>query len=161
MKCQHNKPADQNRFKVILRDYPYGFFADPETLKPLPLEIDFIVTADWLLSDSRSMRLTRNVAFVDPDGKVWRAGKNRVVDGLSSPRILWRIQPPFVGKAREGSVIHDIACKDKKHPSKEVHWVFWNAMRARRMHKVCAFLRWFSVRVGGPRFKGLPQGARE
>ena len=141
-----------SQFAKLLEDHPFGFFADPMTLRPLKPWLP-IVQADWM-PNARDMRLSKPVAFIDPNGHIWRAATGRVVDGMSSPRLLWRIQPPFVGRGREGSVIHDVACVDKLRPSSEVHWVFWCAMRARRMSPWEAWWRWAGTRVRGPRFRG-------
>ena len=140
-------PAD-SRFEK----HPLGFFADPRTLRPLPVWLP-IVQAEWL-PNGRDMRLLADVVFVDPKGRIWRADTGRVVNGLSSPRVFWRIQPPFVGKAREASVIHDVACEDQQMPSPYVHWVFWCAMRANGVGPVEAWCRWRMVSWFGPRFNG-------
>jgi hypothetical protein len=133
---------------------PFGYFADPVTLEPLlPENHRSVIKVAWL-PDGRGMMLTKDVVFFDPTGRKWTADAGEIVDGLSVPRFLWRIQPPFVGKAREASVIHDVACVRKEQPSWRVHWVFWCAMRARGVHPVLAFSRWLAVRCFGPRFKG-------
>jgi hypothetical protein len=130
----------------------YGHFADPATMEPLP-EDSCVVEVGWL-PGGRGMVLRKDVVFVDPECRKWVADEGEIIDGLSVPRFLWRIQPPFVGRAREASVIHDSACVKKERPSPMVHWVFWCAMRTRGVHPVVAFTRWAAVRVFGPRFKG-------
>ena len=134
------------------RRYPFGYFSSggPDPIGPR----DHIVDARWL-RDGRKVILLRDVVFVDPDGVRWVAPCGRVVDGLSTPRVLWRIQPPFSGKAREASVIHDAACEDRVLPSWQVHRAFYFAMRANGVGWLAAWARWLSVRLFGPRFKGV------
>lgn len=143
-------PPTTSRFRELLKGHPFGFFADPATLRPLPFWKP-VVKCVWC-RDGRNIRLTHPVVFVDPNGRAWRASVERIVNGLSSPRFLWRVQPPFVGRAREASVIHDVLCEDQPVPSPYVHWVFWCAMRANGVHPVEAWARWFAVRWFGPRF---------
>ena len=148
-------PPNGSRFAGLLRKHPFGFFADPETLRPLP-DDEPIVCAAWL-RDGRNMRLLAPVVFVDPNGNQWRADTGRVINGISSPRFCWRIQPPYVGRSRDPSVIHDVLCEDRPVDSDYVHWVFWCAMRAVGVPPRRAERRWRKVVNWGPRFKGAQE----
>jgi hypothetical protein len=141
-------PEDHEGF---LLDRPFGFFAHPTLLTPL--DMSSVVEARWA-ANGRDMVLCNEVVFVDAEGYVWRAMPGRVVNGKSSPRFVWRICPPYVGRDREASVIHDVACVDKLYPSPCVHRVFYWAMRARGVSSLRAWLRWAAVRFFGPRFRG-------
>ena len=57
-------------FQSIIAEHPYGFFADPVTLRPLPADEPAVVAA-WLV-DPRLVRVEKDIAFVDPGGVVWR-----------------------------------------------------------------------------------------
>lgn len=129
----------------------FGYFADPKTGKPEPAEP--IICTYWE-RDGRHMSLVRDVHYVDPDSLLWKAPALSVINGLSTPRFFWRIAPPYVGLAREASVIHDVACQQKRYPSWQVHRMFYLAMRASGVGFVKAGLRWLAVRLFGPRFKG-------
>ncbi len=136
----------------FLQDHPYGYFADPVTLVPVASSVS-VTGTDWCRGGNyRDMILVRDVAFVAPDGIVWRAFKDDIINGLSTPRFFWRFAPPYIGKAREASVIHDSACQRKGRPSQLVHKMFYQAMRANGVNRVSAFLRWAAVRLFGPRF---------
>jgi len=143
-------------FDQLKERYPFGFFADPATLRPLPDDVP-VVQAEWLRTGPgayRDMQLTRTVVFIDPQGNQWRAEVDSVINGVSSPWLFWRWQPPYVGRARDASVIHDVFCVKREKPSDEVHWVFWCMMRSSGLHPAKAWLRWFMTRHFGPQFKG-------
>ncbi len=61
------------------------------------------------------MKLLYNFTYEDPNGLLWNAPGGSIVDGASIPRIAWKVVgTPFYGKYRDASVIHDVACEDKK-----------------------------------------------
>ena len=139
-------------FRRLLRKHRFGFFAAPDTQRPLPAGQPVVKCV--LLRNGRDIRLIEPVVFIDPEGRTWRADAGRTVNGLSVPRFFWRIQPPLTGKAREASVIHDVLCVDCPVSSRYAHWVFYCAMRANGVGPIEAFDRWAAVRMFGPRFKG-------
>src|SRR5262245_61911456 len=86
------------------------------------------VDARWLV-DGRKMELLAPFAFVDADNVHWDAPKGSVVDGASIPQFAWSIiGGPFEGRYRDASVIHDVACDERKHPWESVHLTFYHAM---------------------------------
>lgn len=119
----------------------------------------FIGEADLrLLSDGRSMQLLEDLKFSDASGQVWMARRGDIIDGASIPRFFWRfIGPPFVGKYRRASIIHDVYCNSEVVDSPKVHEMFWEAMRADQTPIIQAVLMWLAVRLFGPRFKGCHQ----
>jgi len=130
----------------------FGSYVDPRTLQLLNGANDIIHTS-WG-RDGRLMTLLQDAAYKDPNGRIWYVDKGHKVNGLSVPWFLWRVQPPFVGRARNASVFHDVHCDLKAFPSPEVHMMFYNIMRMDGVNRVQAFDRWLMVRLFGPRFPG-------
>jgi hypothetical protein len=88
------------------------------------------VKAEWL-PDGQKMKLLENFIYEDSKGLLWKAPSGSIVDGASIPRIAWKVVgTPFYGKYRDASVIHDVACEDKKRSWELVHLAFYHAMRA-------------------------------
>src|SRR5438128_1485511 len=72
------------------------------------------VVAYWN-DDGRSMTLVEPFAYIDPTGMRWDAPAGTRIDGASIPRFAWSIVGgPFEGKYRAPSVIHDVACIERK-----------------------------------------------
>lgn len=110
------------------------------------------VRVEWL-DDGRSMRLLDDYSYTDPQGITWVAPVDSVVDGASIPRIGWSsVGPPFVGLYRNASVIHDIACDEKKRSWEAVHLAFYRAMRASGVSIAKAKSMYAAVYLGGPRW---------
>jgi hypothetical protein len=110
------------------------------------------VKAKWL-RDGRKMKLIEDFSFVDANGKVWEAPKGSVVDGASIPRIFWRsVGPPFVGKYRRASVLHDVACKEQTEPHEDVHKMFYDAMLCDRTPQKKAKIMYDVVKTFGPKW---------
>ena len=110
------------------------------------------VKAEWLV-DGRKMKLSENLIYEDPNSVLWIAPKGVIVDGASIPRIAWRIiGTPFTGKYRVASVIHDVACDEKKRYWKDVHLAFYNAMRASGVSWVLSNIMYGAVYHFGPRW---------
>lgn len=111
------------------------------------------VVARWLThgGDDRDMQLLEEFVFTDPDGKRWIAPEGSIVNGASIPAVLWSsIGPPFVGDYRRASVIHDVACEERREPHDEVHLVFYNAMRADGVGWLKANAMYQAVKRFGP-----------
>jgi len=105
------------------------------------------------LADGRKKRLVNTVIFTDPSGKKWKAPKGHVVDGASIPKLLWPIiGSPFTGKYLAASVIHDVACDEKKESWEAVHKVFHHAMLASGVSETKANLMYRAVYLSGPRW---------
>lgn len=106
----------------------------------------------WL-NDGRKARLLETLIFTDPYGKKWVAPKDHVIDGASIP-IYFRpvIGTPYGGKYVMASIIHDVACDEKKVSWKEVHKAFYHAMLASGVSSKKASLMYNAVYEGGPRW---------
>lgn len=111
------------------------------------------VTTEWLNGNGRDMRLLSELRFTDSGGRTWIAPAGEVVNGASVPRLFWRLMPPFVGKYRFASVVHDSACVHRPFNSKLAHRMFYEAMVASGVHSWQAWLMWLAVRVFGPRWE--------
>src|ERR1700752_1913780 len=81
--------------------------------------------------DGRSMTLVEPFAYLDPTGVRWEAPAGTKVDGASIPRFAWSlIGGPFEGKYRASSVVHDVACNERKADWQDVHLMFHRGMLA-------------------------------
>ena len=111
------------------------------------------VKVEWVEGSPRNMRLLEDVDFTDSKGKMWRAYKDKIINGASIPRILWTsIGSPYVGKYRRASVLHDVHCETKEHPYREIHYMFYEAMRADGVRKSKAKVMYAAVMEGGPKW---------
>ena len=122
------------------------------------------VTAKWL-PNGREMELTEPFAYVDPKGVEWSVPKGAVVDGASIPRALWSVVgPPFIGKYRKASVIHDHFSANMLRPWQEVHEVFFQAALTEGNSVLHSKLMYGAVYAWGPRWDyidGKPVKTRE
>lgn len=120
------------------------------------------ISATWLKGQSaRSMRIDKTVTFTDPKGNIWRVPKGAVVDGASIPQTLQPfVGTPFVGNYRRATVFHDFYCDTKLRKWKNVHEMFYYAMRADGVSKTQAEIMWAAVRYFGPRWKGLSKSGK-
>ena len=110
------------------------------------------VIAEWL-DDGRKMRLTEDFIYIDPSGRRWEAPKGSVIDGASIPCLAWSfIGGPFEGNYRNASVIHDVACIERKLPWQDVHLAFYTAMRAANVDQWKARVMYGAVFHFGPRW---------
>jgi hypothetical protein len=108
------------------------------------------------LDDGRTMRLDKDFAYVDPDGKIWLAPANLVIDGASIPQAFWTIiGGPFSGPYRNASVVHDAACVEKKEPSDDVHRMFYFACRCSGLEEAKAKAMYYAVAHFGPQWKNV------
>jgi hypothetical protein len=110
------------------------------------------VVTRWL-KGGRLMQLMQNFRYTDPNGLMWAAPKESIVDGASIPQVAWSfIGGPFEGKYREASVIHDVACQAKIRPWELVHRSFYTAMLASGVEEWRAKTMYAAVYGGGPRW---------
>jgi hypothetical protein len=113
------------------------------------------VVARWLThdGDDRDMELQKDFSYTDPDGVVWMAPKGSVVNGASIPGALWAtVGSPFVGDYRRASVIHDVACGQRRQPHEAVHLMFYSAMRADGVSWSRANVMYQAVKQFGPKW---------
>ena len=103
------------------------------------------------LDDGRKALVLENYSFQDPRGKIWTAPAGTVVDGGSIPRFFWRsFGPPFVGRYRNASIIHDFYCQTRRYDCSEVHRMFYEACLAEGLSLQKARIAYWSVRSFGP-----------
>ena len=99
------------------------------------------------------MTLLDDLKFVDPAQDLWIAPKGSIVDGASIPQPFWSIiGGPFEGLYRDASVIHDVACDERKKHWWAVHEVFYFGMRARGVNAIQAKVMYAAVYHFGPRW---------
>ena len=123
-----------------MRDFEPGTFSGP-------------VKVEWLVDDSRLMRVLEFLYYTDSSGKVWSADKGDIINGASIPRTFWWLTgSPYVGRYRRASVIHDVYCERKNRPAQEVHDVFYEMMKADGVPRWKAYLMYQAVDKFGPRW---------
>lgn len=111
------------------------------------------VFTKWLSGARRLMAVTKQVTFVDANGVHWVAPVDSLVDGASIPRVFWFFMgSPFVGKYRRASVVHDVYCKSKSRPHKQVHKMFYDAARYDGVNYFKAKAMYYAIRLGGPKW---------
>src|SRR5262249_55605294 len=111
------------------------------------------------LPDGRNVKLEEPFGYKDPNGRDWDVPSGMVTDGASVPQVFWITHPPFTGKYRSAAIIHDYYCQTKSMPWREVHGVFYNAMRASGVDERTAKVMYAAVYNFGPRW-GLDTGRR-
>ena len=105
------------------------------------------------LDDGRKMKLTEDFTYLDPNGDEWIAPAGSIIDGASIPRFAWTIiGGPFEKKYRNASVIHDVACVDRKRRWEDTHRVFYTGMLASDVEYVTAKIMYAAVYHFGPRW---------
>jgi hypothetical protein len=110
------------------------------------------VVAKWN-ADGRTMTLTEPFAYLDPTGTRWDAPTGSTVDGASIPQFAWSIiGGPFEGNYRNSSVIHDVACVERRRPWELVHQAFYTGMLASGVSTVKAKVMYAAVYHFGPRW---------
>ena len=110
------------------------------------------VHAAWS-NDGRRMTLLEPFEYVDSRKERWVAPKGSVIDGASIPQFAWSIiGGPFEGRYRDASVIHDVACAEKKRPWNLVHETFYWAMLTSGVDSSKAKVMYAAVYHFGPRW---------
>lgn len=114
------------------------------------------VDARWLrhTGPDRKMKLLAEFTFVDTSGQMWLAPRGSVIDGTSIPEFLWSelVGTPFVGDFRRASVVHDVACDEKKQPYKKVHRMLYDAMICDGVPEARAKMMYTAVMLFGPKW---------
>ncbi len=114
----------------------------------------FIGDVECRFLGSRRIVLLKEFTFVDSRGHRWIAPTDSICDGSSIPWLLQRwMGSPLVGLHRYASVIHDVACVQKKMPSVLVHKMYGEACKAAGEPK--AWFLYQGVKFGGPKFSGV------
>ncbi len=101
----------------------------------------------------REMILLSDFSFTDSKGFTWVAEKGTSIDGSSIPKVLWwLVGNPLIGDHRRASVVHDAACQKQEKTSKEVAWMFYEAMLEDGFSWFWAKAYWLAVRYFGPQW---------
>jgi hypothetical protein len=137
----------------MVRNLPYGFFADMNQWPTVaPIGDDQAILTIELCRKTREAIVVKDALYIDPDGVHWWCTAGTKINGLSVPRLFWRLCWPYEAKSREASAFHDRYCVTKERPSPEVHRMFYYSMRANGMGPFRSWIRWVVVRAFGPRF---------
>ena len=119
------------------------------------------VVAEWL-DDGRDMRLVEPFVYVDVAGTHWPAPAESVVNGASIPQAFWSvIGGPFVGRFRNASVVHDVACVERTRNWREVHRMFYEACRCADAPLLKSKIMYYAVYHFGPRWQPAGLGFRD
>jgi len=111
-----------------------------------------VVQTEWM-ADGRHMKSLSTLTFIDPKNVKWIAPAGWTIDGASIPKIAWSlVGGPFEGKYRNASVIHDVACDEKKRSWESVHIAFYWAMLASGVETWRAKAMYGAVYHFGPRW---------
>lgn len=118
------------------------------------------VSARWS-DDDRNMELLEDFAYIDPQGHKWLAPRGSMINGASIPRLFWNtIGSPYTGNYRNASVVHDVACEERRAAWQDVHRMFYDACRCGGVGIVQAKLMYWAVYHRGPRWgEGLASTA--
>jgi hypothetical protein len=127
----------------------FGYFADPETLRPLPNTDTSVAAYVGCCRYTKDVIIASPLVYVAPDGRVICAPIGYRTNGITVSRFLWRLVWPYEAKTREASFIHDWLYSTKLYPRKYADQIFYYAMRANRCGWFHARLRWLGTRLGG------------
>lgn len=106
-----------------------------------------------VLDDGRTVEVIGSYEYEDPNGKTWTVPDRYVVNGASIPQFLWSVVGgPYSGRYRNASVVHDYYCDVKSESWKDVHRMFYFAMRANNVSATRAKLMYSAVYRFGPRW---------
>jgi hypothetical protein len=106
-----------------------------------------------LLDDGRKARLIAPLSYIAEDGLGWPVPDGTIVDGASIPRLFWSlIGGPFEGQYRNASIVHDRYCDTKERPWRDVHRMFYAAMRCSGVSLAKAKIMFYAVYRFGPRW---------
>ncbi len=111
------------------------------------------VKVQWLRhgGEDRMMQLLEAFVFVDDRGVRWVAPAGSIIDGASIPEMLWSTAgTPYIGDYRRATVLHDVACVARTHPSADVHRMFYDAMITDGVSTARALKMYTAVRLFGP-----------
>jgi hypothetical protein len=119
------------------------------------------VVTEWL-DDGRDMQLVEPFAYIDAFGTHWLAPAESVVNGASIPQAFWSvIGGPFVGRFRNASVVHDVACVVRTQGWREVHRMFYEACRCADAPLLKSKIMYYAVYHFGPRWQPAGLGFRD
>jgi hypothetical protein len=111
---------------------------------------------DLVPPDGRRFSLLHDFNYIDQNKRVWAAPTRLIVDGASIPMPFWSvIGGPFEGLYREASIVHDAGCCAEMQPWKDVHHMFYNAMRSSGVGWAKAKTMFLAVWAFGPRWTHL------
>lgn len=115
---------------------------------------------EWLADSKgpdRDMQLLEDFSYTDPQGRLWLARKDAVINGASIPRPLWTaVGSPYTDDYRRASIVHDVACHDATVSRKEADTMFFHACRAGGCSLAQARVLYIGVRIGDWATKILP-----
>ncbi len=114
---------------------------------------------EWIFPRRPQARLLSTFTYWEPDGARWESRRNEKLNGLSTPRVFWRLMPPFSWRGIRAAALHDPACERREMPSWRVHRMMYHAMRCDNESPPRAWVAWAVVRAFGPRFPGTKSHA--
>jgi hypothetical protein len=119
----------------------------------MPVHFIGAASVSWLSQPGadRDMKLNQDFGFEGPDGLIWTAKKNAIINGASIPVYFWStFGSPFIGDYRRASVLHDYYCDVKTRTSAATHRMFYDACRAGGVGPITAKTMYTMVEMFGP-----------
>lgn len=104
--------------------------------------------------DGRNIRVMESFMFTRKDGATIVVPEGSSADGASTPRILWRVLPPF-GNYWMSAVLHDYLYRHTGFPKDFCDETFLEAMLDEKINPLVARTIYLGVKwFGGLAFKG-------
>ena len=99
-------------------------------------------------ADGRNFVLVEPLVYVTAAGEIITAPPGTTTDGASTPRILWRVIPPF-GPYWPAAVLHDYLYRSSQKPKAECDSILLEAMLWLGVEQVEADAIYEGVKLGG------------
>jgi len=108
------------------------------------------VKAEWPEGEPRKMWIIEPLSYVDSMEVEWNVPSGAVINGISTPKILWSIMgSPYVGKARRASVFHDYYYQSREVEKSLVDAMFYEAMKTDGVPHIKAHLMYLALQSTG------------
>src|SRR5258708_22686941 len=103
--------------------------------------------------DGRNFKVTEDFTYTAQNGEVITIPIGADTDGLSSPRLIWQLIPPF-GKPWKAAVLHDYLYRRTRMSKKRCDEILYEAMLYLKVNKAEAKVIYQSVVLfGGKSFR--------
>jgi hypothetical protein len=117
------------------------------------LERNTFTSGPELVPGTGKWKLTKNFAFKDNEGTMWKVNAPYLTDGASIPSFLWSlVGHPMQTEYFKAALIHDAYCDSMKRSWEKTHRVFYDAMRAQGLEEGEATTKYWAVHKFGPRW---------
>jgi|GEM_PF-1836575 len=113
------------------------------------------VSIPFLTGDGRNGSLLDYLNYTDSLGRAWRTKTS--TDGLSTPRIIWFLIPPFGKRTWFSGVLHDGGFRNRLEiyrngrwekitlNEQECNWLIWDALGSQRANRWERAVIWLAL----------------